>query len=89
VGSRDWKKGPPNQRHQHITPGGLIRPHQFSWPNNFLFQGITPESILEWLVKRRMGGGGVVKRLIETNKTGDENSPMTRDELKGNRDPQF
>lgn len=72
-----------------LAPGGLIRPYHFSWSSRTLFKGLIPESTLEWIIHRRMGGAGAVKNLMEKTKTGDQDHPTTRDELKGNRDPQF
>lgn len=69
-----------------LAPSGLIRPHHFNWASRVIYTGIIPESVLEWLVKRRMGGGKKYQPMV---KTGDPNNPTIGDELKGNRDPQF
>ena len=38
-----------------IAPGGLIRPHRFGRSGKFLYStGLFPESLLEWMVKRRI-----------------------------------
>ncbi|KAF8866520.1 alpha/beta-hydrolase [Acephala macrosclerotiorum] len=71
-----------------LAPAGLIRPHHFDWASRVMYSGIIPESVLEWLVKRRMGGGKKYRPMVKT-KTGEPNNPTTSDELRGNRDPKF
>ncbi|KAI9795450.1 MAG: hypothetical protein M1835_005784 [Candelina submexicana] len=41
-----------------LAPSGLIRPKHISSTSKFLYStGILPESVLQWLVKRRLRGG--------------------------------
>jgi pimeloyl-ACP methyl ester carboxylesterase len=69
-----------------MAPGGLIREHHFGWQSRLMFSGLVPAGILEWVVRRRMGGQSAQQAV---RKTGDEEMPTTADEIKGNRDPQF
>ncbi|KAI9713711.1 MAG: hypothetical protein M1812_006549 [Candelaria pacifica] len=41
-----------------LAPSGLVRPKHISSTSKFLYStGIVPESLLQWLVKRRLRGG--------------------------------
>lgn len=71
-----------------LAPAGLIRPYHYSWASRFLVNGIIPDSIVEWLTQRRMGGAGTYKSVVKRI-TGDQDHPTTNDELKGNRDHVF
>lgn len=71
-----------------LAPAGLIRPRHFSWSSRVVYTGVIPERVLEWLVKKRMGGGKKYRPMVKTE-AGDANNPTTGDALKGNRDPQF
>ncbi|KAI1082936.1 alpha/beta-hydrolase [Whalleya microplaca] len=41
-----------------IAPGGLIRPHHVGWRSRLLYDsGLLPESLVRWLVRRRIRPG--------------------------------
>lgn len=69
-----------------LAPAGLIRPHYFGWQSRFMYSGFLPDSLLEWIVKGRLGGRPAERPVT---KMGTDESPSTGDELKGNRDPKF
>ena len=51
-----------------------------------MYSDNVPDWLLEWEVSRRLRGGPIRPPVAET---GDEKSPTTRAEIKGNRDPVF
>ncbi|KUJ22571.1 alpha/beta-hydrolase [Mollisia scopiformis] len=69
-----------------LAPAGLVRPYHYSWATRAAYKNPLPDSFLEWLTKRRMGGGSTYKPMT---KTGDQDHPTTGEELKGNRDYKF
>ncbi|KAJ5032612.1 uncharacterized protein L3040_009209 [Drepanopeziza brunnea f. sp. 'multigermtubi'] len=69
-----------------LAPSGLIKPHHFGWQSRFMYSGFLPASLLEWIVKGRLGGRPADRPVT---KMGSEDDPSTGDELKGNRDPRF
>ncbi len=69
-----------------LAPGGMIRPHNFAWERSAMYSGWVPESVVEWVVRRRLDGD--VKR-SPVAKSGDEEKSTIRDEVKENRDPTF
>lgn len=71
-----------------LAPAGLLRVSPVSWTIRVVFNSIMPDYILEWWTKRRLGGGGKNKPMVKT-RTGDQDNPTTKEELKGNRDPVF
>jgi pimeloyl-ACP methyl ester carboxylesterase len=38
-----------------LAPSGMLRPHHVSLQSRFLYSGIMPESLLRWIVRRRLG----------------------------------
>ncbi|KAF2437030.1 alpha/beta-hydrolase, partial [Tothia fuscella] len=42
-----------------IAPSGLLRESHIAWQSKILYstEGILPESLVQWLVRRRLGGG--------------------------------
>lgn len=69
-----------------LAPAGLIRIEHQGWVTRFIFgSGLIPNVLLEWNVRRRLGVG----KALGTQETGSEDNPITNDELRGNRDPQF
>jgi pimeloyl-ACP methyl ester carboxylesterase len=69
-----------------LAPAGLIRPIHFDWISRFMFSDNVPDWLLEWAVGRRLRGGPIRPKVA---KTGDENHPTTRAEVKGNRNPEY
>lgn len=69
-----------------LAPSGLIRPVYFGWQHRIMYSGLLTDSLLQWIVKGRLGGTPAAKPVT---KEGTEENPSTGDELKGNRDPKF
>lgn len=44
-----------------IAPSGILREHHIAWQSKILYstEGILPESLIQWLVKRRMSEGPI------------------------------
>lgn len=54
-----------------MAPSGLIRPQHMSFKSKFLYSiGVFPESLLQWLVKRRMKEPAVASKTKSVG-TGD------------------
>jgi pimeloyl-ACP methyl ester carboxylesterase len=69
-----------------LAPGGLIRQHHFNRQSRIMFSGWVPVNLLEWLIRRRLGGDRTQSAVRET---GNNLKSTTEAEIRGNRDPIF
>lgn len=40
-----------------IAPAGLLRPNQVHWTSKLIYGGMMPDSVVTWLVRKRLSGG--------------------------------
>ena len=76
----DWVKGL-----VLLAPSGLIRKSHFGWQSRLLYSGWLPESLLEWIVKRRLGGGSSNASSVKQ----DDAEKAMEEEMKGNSSQGF
>lgn len=67
-----------------LAPAGLIRHHHFDCQSRLMYSGILPESLLQWIIRRRLSGsiGGNDKKLQPAE-------AAITEEIKGARDHDF
>ncbi|TVY83988.1 Serine hydrolase-like protein [Lachnellula suecica] len=68
-----------------LAPGGLIRSRHFGWQSRLLYSGLLPDSLLERLVRKRLGG---TSSNTSSTKQGDAEK-AAQEEIKGNSSQGF
>ncbi|KAI9815951.1 MAG: hypothetical protein M1827_001943 [Pycnora praestabilis] len=68
-----------------LAPSGIIRPKHINGTSKFLYStGLVPESLLQWLVKRRLGAGPMFKSKGEKAGAGEAaNEELPKQSLSG------
>jgi hypothetical protein len=69
-----------------LAPGGLIRESHFTLMTRFMYSGWVPTGLLEWVVRKRLGGNKMEQPVVEL---GDAEKTKAGDETKGKQDPKF
>jgi pimeloyl-ACP methyl ester carboxylesterase len=68
-----------------LAPNGLIRKSHFGWQSKLLYSGFLPNSLVERLVKRRLGGGPSNASSVKQ----DDAEKAVQEEMKGNSSQGF
>lgn len=70
-----------------LAPSGLIRKEKFGWGSKVMYSGLFPESVLRWVVRRRLRAP-VQSAPVEASDTVSAED-VVNEEIKGTRDPVF
>lgn len=68
-----------------LAPSGMLQPHHISLQSRFLYSGIIPESLLRWVVRRRLG---VASTATATETPQDPGMAAVAEEIRGTDNPQ-
>ncbi|TVY24882.1 Serine hydrolase-like protein [Lachnellula hyalina] len=68
-----------------LAPSGLIRKNHFGWQSRLLYSGLLPTSLLETLIRRRLGGGSSNASSVKQ----DDLEKAVQEEMKGNSSQGF